>query len=398
MSAKPLESTPVNLGTAQSTFTPGSPIILKDLFAGRLDQINRVIECIGSPGVHPVIFGRRGVGKTSLANVIHEVLDQSLTSLKITCSSEHDFGGIWRGVLRRANINVLKDGFGFSREQTAATASLATLLPQDDVTVDDVYQLLERLGGLFFFTLDEFDRVEDARTQAQIADLIKLVSDNLRGIKICIVGVGDSVHELVKQHESVVRNLRQIEMPPMQPEEIQDILKKGFERCGVVASADIYSEAIRLADGYPHYAHLLGLSICRILHADSANLVTTSVFNRACASAVDDAIETLKATYAKAVATAKKSNYPKVLVACAFARHDDRGVFRATDVVDAANKLFAEEYSIQNVVPALGVFASEQRGPVLETIEVSGRNQYRFRDPMMKPFLKLKSKDLTGVK
>ena len=62
------------LAEINHVFTPGAPVQTKDLFSGRKEQLNRVLETVTAPGRHPVIFGQRGVRKTSLANVLEDVL------------------------------------------------------------------------------------------------------------------------------------------------------------------------------------------------------------------------------------------------------------------------------------------------------------------------------------
>jgi len=53
-------------------FTPNTPIDQRALFAGRGDQIRRIIDAVNQAGQHAILFGERGVGKTSLANVISQ--------------------------------------------------------------------------------------------------------------------------------------------------------------------------------------------------------------------------------------------------------------------------------------------------------------------------------------
>jgi ABC-type branched-subunit amino acid transport system ATPase component len=57
-----------------SIFTPGSPIDSRDLFAGRTKQVEKVISTIFQKGSHAILFGERGVGKTSLANTLFDFL------------------------------------------------------------------------------------------------------------------------------------------------------------------------------------------------------------------------------------------------------------------------------------------------------------------------------------
>ena len=94
-----------------------------------------------------------------------------------------------------------------------------------------------------------------------MVDLIKNVSDNNRHVTISLVGVGESITELIGEHPSVQRNLVQIEMPPMSDEEIKTIITKGCDLLGLRVVSAVLDEIAQLANGFPHYAHLLGLSI-----------------------------------------------------------------------------------------------------------------------------------------
>lgn len=55
---------------SQNLFKPKTPIDDDKLFAGRLTQISDVLDAVYEDGGHAVIFGERGVGKTSLARII----------------------------------------------------------------------------------------------------------------------------------------------------------------------------------------------------------------------------------------------------------------------------------------------------------------------------------------
>ena len=50
-------------------FTPSAPIDRLRLFAGRDQQRLAVLDAILQRGRHAVLFGERGVGKTSCANI-----------------------------------------------------------------------------------------------------------------------------------------------------------------------------------------------------------------------------------------------------------------------------------------------------------------------------------------
>ena len=60
---------------AGTVFSPAAPIRARDVFAGRTDQVRRTVDAINQSGQHALIYGERGVGKTSLANVIAGFLE-----------------------------------------------------------------------------------------------------------------------------------------------------------------------------------------------------------------------------------------------------------------------------------------------------------------------------------
>ena len=112
------------------------------------------------------------------------------------------------------------------------------------------------------------------------------------------------------------------------------------------------------------------------------------------ADAVEESIETYRQAFSKATKTSKASRYPQILCACGAADHDEQGVFRATGVVEAMKRLFSDDLTVQAVVPALQAFAEQDRGGVLEKIPFGTQSHYRLREPMMRPFLRIKSRGL----
>ena len=86
---------------AGSTFTPGTPVNDRDLFAGRIDQLNKVGDAVTQLGYHAVLFGDRGVGKTSLANMISvmQISGHSLSACKVTCDASDTFTSLWKKML-----------------------------------------------------------------------------------------------------------------------------------------------------------------------------------------------------------------------------------------------------------------------------------------------------------
>jgi hypothetical protein len=94
-------------------YTPGSPIENPDLFSGRDELLVELRRALPVVGVHVVLFGERGVGKTSLWNVLlHERRFQ-----RHSASASDDFVSIFRGSRHRcgdpgSGIESLSRPFG----------------------------------------------------------------------------------------------------------------------------------------------------------------------------------------------------------------------------------------------------------------------------------------------
>jgi Cdc6-like AAA superfamily ATPase len=79
---------------AADIFSPHSPIDEEELFVGRIDLVEGLIETVFQRGQHAILYGERGVGKTSLANIIGTKLftkSKRFSIIKRNCTEAHDF-------------------------------------------------------------------------------------------------------------------------------------------------------------------------------------------------------------------------------------------------------------------------------------------------------------------
>src|SRR5271166_1030071 len=108
MAAKQQEGQPIDREVLVSrVFTPATPISENALFAGRMEQLRRVVDTINQRGQHAIIFGERGVGKTSLASVISSRLrmpDTTVVAPRVNCDSGDTYASLWKKLLSQIDL------------------------------------------------------------------------------------------------------------------------------------------------------------------------------------------------------------------------------------------------------------------------------------------------------
>lgn len=106
-----------------SVFSPAAPIISRDLFYGRMKQLTSISDMVNERGQHAILYGERGVGKTSLANIILEDYRGALTT-KVICSRNESFKELWQKAFSQLSFTRLQSQVGFVAEAKEETVQL----------------------------------------------------------------------------------------------------------------------------------------------------------------------------------------------------------------------------------------------------------------------------------
>ena len=373
-------------------FSPSAPIDQRELFAGRINEIDKVVEVISQRGQHAVIYGERGVGKTSLAAVMEALfprLNDDIRCVRVNCDRTDDFNSIWRRVFRSIQVNQQINRVGFETEPADVTVNADMLFPPDNATPDDVKELLAKLDFTVIF-LDEFDRLENTKDAALFADTIKILSDHSVPATIVLVGVADNVTDLIGQHQSVERALEQIRMPRMNKSELRDIINKRLPELGLTISEDSLDMIINLSQGLPHYIHLLGQRGSLSAALDSRTEIAANDVEIAIKEAIQRTSVSTHELYKRATSSSRDTYYGEVLLSCALADKDEYSSFAPADVREPYSKIIGAHRDIPAFVRHLKLFTEPERGPVLERMGVARRYRYRFSNPLLQPFVIMK--------
>lgn len=375
-----------------AVFTPATPLQSRELFAGRISQINEVFNGIIEPGRHVILYGERGVGKTSLANIIGQVqmmVDGKLANpntVKVTAVSGDTYKTLWQKILRRLSIPVETSMPGVRDRSTTRELPITEVL-SDEASPDEVVALLQRLGLSCVFIIDEYDRVSDTRAKTQVADTIKVVSDNLPQVTIILVGVSRTIAELTGHHPSVHRCLKEIQMPRMDDREMDEILDKGLARLGMAIDPGPRGKIKRFAAGFPHYVHLMAKHSALHAAARKSKTIGDLDFSESVEEALEEAHESIRQSYQRATLTTRKGTlYEPVLQACAEVDKNGHGTFRPADLLPLLNRVLGRTVDIASIYNPLSALCGANRGQILERVGP----RYRFSDPLMEAYIRLR--------
>jgi Cdc6-like AAA superfamily ATPase len=355
-------------------FTPGTPVGRLDMLAGRMHQLTDIVSAVSMDGQHVGLYGERGVGKTSLANVLAEFFDtaqfrEHFQAVRVNCSTDDDFTTLWQNVFAELEV---KD---------AAAAR--------DLSPEIVRRAVERITPPALIVIDELDRLEDDAALTALADTIKTLSDHAVPSTLVLVGVARSIGELVGEHASIVRALAQIEMPRMSIRELAEILTKGCDQADLRPRDSAVDAITTLSEGLPHYTHLLGLHAGQRAVQDDRKEITAEDVRRAIPKAVER--HTILNDYQQATRSARKDAlFAEVLLACALAPKNQLGFFTSGSIRPALEMIAGRRIDIPAFSNHLSQFLEPERGAVLQREGTSRRYFYRFTDPIFQPYVVLK--------
>ncbi len=188
-------------------------------------------------------------------------------------------------------------------------------------------------------------------------------------------------------HESIHRNVSQVKMPKMDRNELFDIFEKRLPVIGMKVQNDILERIVDLSQGFPGYTHLIAQAT--FLHAARRKSMTPQNIDlrEGIGKCVANADETIQTAYEDAVRSTKPNhNYREALTACALTRTGPRGFFRATDIKAPMSKIMGRPVEIPSFNRHLQEFQSGERGPVLAKTGKPKTYEYRFVNPLLKPF------------
>lgn len=369
----------------RDAFTPTRPKQDATLFAGRRRELERIIAAIEEERAHVVIYGERGSGKTSLANMLATKAGEAgYHVLHFACGAETSFEAMFRSFLRRIPSSFLLDSLGAGNP--ASADSLESLLPDDGFGVIDVISVLTLIRERhIILIIDEYDRVSDEALQNKLAELIKITSDAAAPATLVIVGVAEDVRQLFGRHPSLQRTLVTVPMPLMTRRDIDRIISAGEARSGLAFLPEVRRAIADFAQGLPYHAQLLSLLAARNAIRRRSERVEGEDFRYAVEQAAEEAEGRTKDAYLLAAGSTGKESFEDALFFAACAHCDAFGSFTAGDVAAAAGE--EGTTAAEAVAEQLTKLTKGPRGAVLRRVPSPGAPRFQFSSQMMRHYV-----------
>jgi len=293
-------------------FRPGA-LVTPGMFSGRATELaalgKALYQAKNENPDHFVIFGERGIGKSSLLlymsmaangeiaafdDVIFKFLTVSIELTPTTTYSEliKKVGAeLSRTIVSHEKAKEVAksaweflsrwEAFGISYKGPEKKESAPELL--EDL-IHTVYKVLSRTAPEIDGLLLLIDEADKPSADAHLGQFVKLFSEGLNkracnNFLIGLAGLPSIEAKLRASHESALRIFRYIELLPLEWNERIEVLRKGLSKANtkngyeINASQDAENMIANLSEGYPHFIQEFAYSA---FEQDTDNVIDAS--------------------------------------------------------------------------------------------------------------------------
>lgn len=410
-------------------------------FVGRTDLIRDCVKALNSPLGLIAVYGKRGVGKSSLlrqiqqmalgdytlarqAGLEHEIpkrprtfltvyyacdsmIDNSTSLLTRLCNDQNEEDGLLRLVpndgkelsefTRSKEVHVGADLKVVSWGAKGVESSKYARVVDGDVvqtfrnfsSAIVMHQVKKLMGrDALLVLLDEFDVIPDKNG---LGSLIKSLST--ADLKFGVCGIGHDLLDLIQDHASVERLLEQgaIHVKPMTPFETENILNRAENlfKGALHFDIDVKREIARISEGYPYFTQLLGKECVIKANQRNCSEINNAIFQEVLQDIKSGkSFPTLERAYQRAIGDSADR---QVLLHLLADQPEEKTVFNE-DVGRVFLKKVrkdAEDLNIQYVDQVLPRLLDKTFGPALTRV-TERPGIYEFVNPVFRLYVRLR--------
>jgi Cdc6-like AAA superfamily ATPase len=368
-----------------NAYTPARPVVDRRMFAGRTGIMQTLIHAIEEQRLHVVIYGERGVGKSSLLQLVSQAAkDARYLVAYIDCGQRSEFDETFRALA--ANIPLMfHRAYGPTSIESERGDTLAGLLGPEPITVGAATEALCRIEGTrVLLILDDFDHTGSEEFRYQIAELLKSLSDQAVHVQALIAGVPAELAKLVGHVPSLHRNVLAMQVPRMVAGEIRDLIRKGEAVSDVRFDAEAVHAIVAACAGSPYLAKLLSYRAALAAVEDGRRAINAHDVGASMQNAIDELRKTVSRPAQFQVDELTQRGRLAVLGALAGAAQSTGGWFTMEDVTTALGDDPTPLRDVDAVVQALA-----GQSILIEVEDDAHDRLFRFAAPTLPDYLSL---------
>lgn len=365
----------------------GAPIAEDDLFAGRAKEVRQMLSAVLDRSRHVILYGERGVGKTSIGNVFWKRYNKTLQTViaaRVQAHPADNFSSLWVKAFEELRAVGQQTG----RSDLAPVNS-----DFDVVTPETIRRELQKCkaNAIPIIILDEFDKLRDQGARELTANVIKELYDYSVNVTIIVIGVAEDVGELIRDHRSLTRALSQVKLERMNSIELNEIIDKRIRLTPLRIDGDARWTIVTLSRGLPYYVHMLGKYGAQSAVLGKRINITPADVDAAMDAFIEESGQSFQDDYRISTESNQADAlFREVLLACALSETDDSGFFTSTSIIEPLNAILKTMKRHAHFKRHLTEFMSERRGKILLRRGTPRQYRYRFSDPMMQPYVIIK--------
>ena len=382
------------LARLSEVFTPSRPKRADHHFAGRESTLARIVGVIQDQKSHILIYGQRGLGKTSLANVAGaRFAEAGYSVVRYACGTDSLFADMARGLLQRLPHDVLESsGIDASAWRTEVREA-----DQAGLTPTRLIELLSTFPNQrLLMIVDDLDNITSSGFHRSLIETLKGVSDQALPVSFLMVGVAENIRVLVGEDPRLERNTVAIQLPFMARGEIEALVRQGMSDSGLGCDESIIAVIATLARGLPFIAQTLCLHAASRAIREGEEAVSNESLSSALERVLDEIDPRIRDLYERTTRDESHRMMVDLLFCLSAARHDQHGRVSLEDI--AAVPLGAEERYLDAATVARGVNFLIEEEPVLErNRDIDGDVRYTFRIGLLKPYVLMRQGKWRGL-
>lgn len=261
----------------RTAYTPSQPVMDPRMFAGRTALLAKIIRAIEDQRLHTIVYGERGIGKTSLLQVLIRMAREARYLVAyVSCGAAASFDDTFRTIAAEIPL-LFHEDYGPTSAEGESGKTMADLLPSEEVSPRLASEFCAKvIGTRVLVVMDEFDRSRSSEFRQDMAEFLKNLSDRSVRVQLVIAGVAANLDDLLEPGEMLQRNVIAIEVPQMTDQEIEQLVEIGQDISGLTFDEGAVSNLKWASKGLPYVASLLSQRAGLVALANQRMMVTSA--------------------------------------------------------------------------------------------------------------------------